>query len=1024
MDALKTAANILGETIQRERTEEALQKSEEQFRAIFDNALIGLYQTTPNGRILMANPALVKMLGFSSFEELSRRDLEKEGYEPQCPRSAFKTRIERQGKVIGLESAWLRSDGTMLHVRESARAVRDESGNILYYEGTVEDISERKKIRERQELATSVLKRLNQADEETSAIRDILLLIKDFTGFEAVGIRLKEGEDFPYYEAIGFPDEFVEAEKYLCAHNQAGELVRDSEGNPVLECMCGNIICGRTDPSLPFFTEGGSFWTNSTSELLASTTEQQRQARTRNRCNGEGYESVALIPLYSHEKNLVGLLQLNDKRANRFTPEIIQFFEQIGASIGIALANIELNHTIRHEKEFSENLINSSIDGILAFDRECRYTLWNAGMQRISGLGREEAVGKCAFDVFPFLKETGEDKFFLDTLAGKTSIAEDRPYTIAETGNQGFFEAYYSPICEDSGQVLGGLAIIRDITERKDTEEKLRKAHDELESRVEERAAELASANERLANEIAERKKAEEELRLDESRLDTLLKLNEMEDVPLREIANFALEEAVKLTGSKIGFMGLVNEDETRMELISWSKAAMDRCTIVDKPLEYSLNGAGIWAEAVRQHRPVIVNDYNTPDPSKKGCPEGHVELLRLMSVPIFEKEHVVALIAVGNKEQEYEESDVRQVRLLGDGVCKLAQRLQAEISLREMALFAQLNPAPMLHFDQEGLILVYNEAAGRILGETARKGASLTNVLPGLSDIDPKRCISQDLVLTREVQVQNRSYQFMIRGISGLGLGQVYGSDITERKGLEEQARKHQTELLHVSRLSTVGEMASGFAHELNQPLSAILSYANACLRMNRSGKADTDMITECLEEISSQTGRAGEVIRRIRNFIQKRQSRQSTVDVNNLVREAVGFMDSEIRHSSVCLDLGLAADMPAVLADSIQVEQVLLNLIRNAVEAMDSISTEARRLTIQTLAGSPMVEVTVSDTGHGLTAEVAERIFEPFFTTKTDGLGIGLSISRSIIEAHGGRFWVRANQPSGSTFGFALPV
>jgi PAS domain S-box-containing protein len=405
-------------------------------------------------------------------------------------------------------------------------------------------------------------------------------------------------------------------------------------------------------------------------------------------------------------------------------------------------------------------------------------------MQRISGLGGEEAVGKCAFDVFPFLKETGEDKFFLDTLAGKTSIAEDRPYTIAETGNQGFFEAYYSPICDDSGQVLGGLAIIRDITERKDAEEKLRKAHDELESRVEERTAELASANERLANEIAERKKAEEELRLDESRLDTLLKLNEMEDVPLREIANFALEEAVKLTGSKIGFMGLVNEDETRMELISWSKAAMDRCTIVDKPLEYSLSGAGIWAEAVRQHRPVIVNDYNTPDPSKKGCPEGHVELLRLMSVPIFEKEHVVALIAVGNKEQEYEESDVRQVRLLGDGVCKLAQRLQAEISLREMALFAQLNPAPMLHFDQEGLILVYNEAAGRILGETARKGASLTNVLPGLSDIDPKRCISQDLVLTREVQVQNRSYQFMIRGISGLGLGQVYGSDITYGRG------------------------------------------------------------------------------------------------------------------------------------------------------------------------------------------------------------------------------------------------
>ncbi|MHC4680848.1 MAG: PAS domain-containing sensor histidine kinase, partial [Planctomycetota bacterium] len=129
---------------ERKRTEQALQKSEEQFRAIFDNALVGMYRTAPNGRILMANPALVKMLGFSSFDELSRRDLEKEGYGQQYPRSAFKKHLERQGKVVGLESAWLRSDGTMLYVCESAQAVRDESGDILYYEGTVENISDRK----------------------------------------------------------------------------------------------------------------------------------------------------------------------------------------------------------------------------------------------------------------------------------------------------------------------------------------------------------------------------------------------------------------------------------------------------------------------------------------------------------------------------------------------------------------------------------------------------------------------------------------------------------------------------------------------------------------------------------------------------------------------------------------------------------------------------------------------------------------------------------------------------------------
>ena len=148
-----------------------------------------------------------------------------------------------------------------------------------------------------QNLASQVLELLNQNDSRTDLIKDILFLVKAATGFEAVGIRLKEGEDFPYYETIGFSKEFVKAERYLCARDQTEELIRDSAGNPYLECMCGNIISGRTDPSLPFFTEGGSFWSNCTTELLASTTEEDRQARTRNRCNSAGYESVALIPL-------------------------------------------------------------------------------------------------------------------------------------------------------------------------------------------------------------------------------------------------------------------------------------------------------------------------------------------------------------------------------------------------------------------------------------------------------------------------------------------------------------------------------------------------------------------------------------------------------------------------------------------------------------------------------------------------------------------------------------------------------
>jgi signal transduction histidine kinase/CheY-like chemotaxis protein len=220
------------------------------------------------------------------------------------------------------------------------------------------DITERKQAEEHQKLTAQILELLNQSTEKTDVIRDILLLIHEFTGFEAVGIRLQEGEDFPYYETIGFPSHFVEAERYLCARNQDGETMQDSTGNPLLECICGNVIRGSTDPSLPFFTEGGSFWTNSTTDLLASTKEKDRQARTRNRCNSAGYESVALIPLHSGDKT-IGLLQLNDRCKGRFTPEMIHYFEGIGASIGISLERKITEEELRRHRDHLEELVKA-----------------------------------------------------------------------------------------------------------------------------------------------------------------------------------------------------------------------------------------------------------------------------------------------------------------------------------------------------------------------------------------------------------------------------------------------------------------------------------------------------------------------------------------------------------------------------------------------------------------------------------------------------------------------------------------
>jgi PAS domain S-box-containing protein len=248
---------------------------------------------------------------------------------------------------------------------------------------------------------------------------------------------------------------------------------------------------------------------------------------------------------------------------------------------------------------------------------------------------------------------------------------------------------------------------------------------------------------------------------------------------------------------------------------------------------------------------------------------------------------------------------------------------------------------------------------------------------------------------------------------------------DITERKLAEQQAREHQEHLLHISRLGTLGEMASGLAHELNQPLSAILSYASASLRGMESQNTDVTRMKKNLDQMVSQAKRAGEIIKRVRTFSQRRPPLLCATNANEIVREVLGLLHYDVVHKEVQVVMNLSEDLPRVFADAIQIEQALLNLVRNAIEAMETTDPRERRLTIRTSLSAPgTVKVTVSDTGVGLPPKLLSRVFDPFFTTKVDGLGIGLSITRSILELHRGQLWVEPDQERGCTFAFTLPA
>jgi two-component system sensor kinase FixL len=257
-------------------------------------------------------------------------------------------------------------------------------------------------------------------------------------------------------------------------------------------------------------------------------------------------------------------------------------------------------------------------------------------------------------------------------------------------------------------------------------------------------------------------------------------------------------------------------------------------------------------------------------------------------------------------------------------------------------------------------------------------------------------------------------------------------GEDITDQRRAETEAHRALERMNNVSRLATMGEMAAGISHELNQPLAAIANYAQACARLLRMPSADMPEISGALEQIAAQALRAGEIIRRIRSLVRNEDVRRELQDINELIREVHGLLASDARVHDGRLELDLAPVLPKVTVDGVQIQQVLMNLVHNAFEAQGTEAArgaegrgtgfEVRIATRATDAGD--VEVSVSDFGPGLAGEVEQKIFEPFFTTKPAGTGLGLAISRSIIKAHEARLGYRANQPRGACFYFVLPA
>jgi PAS domain S-box-containing protein len=522
--------------------------------------------------------------------------------------------------------------------------------------------------------------------------------------------------------------------------------------------------------------------------------------------------------------------------------------------------------------------------------------------------------------------------------------------------------------------------------------------------------------------------------------------------IPDDEMYGEVLPVILETMKSRYGVFGYIDENGDFV-VPSMTSHIWEKCQVPDKRYVFVRDqwGDSTWPQAIREKRTIYSNDPST------NIPDGHISISRHISLPIIYREEVIGLIQVANKETDYTEEDIQALESIAeiiapvlDARLKTERQSEARKQAQEALAESQISLAEaqsITHIgnwdwsiDQDSLL--WSDEMFRIFGLDKEEfkasydafinvvhpedrefvNEQVESALEGRTPFDCQfRLLLRDGTL-KDIEARGRVF----RDEKGTPVRMIgTNQDITERTRAEEREKRHWAELSRIWRMNTAGEMASALAHELNQPLCAIMNFANVSLRALRSDWDGSELVHEGLEQIVGQTQRAGETIRRIRNFIESREPVRVEVDINRFVGEVVDMVGPEALAAEVELRTELAEDLPRISADPVALVEVILNLVRNAIEATSGQDIEQREVIISTEnEEGAKIAVTVFDTGRGLPVEDAERMFDSFYTTKPGGLGIGLSLSRTIVESHGGKIWAEPNAEGGAVFHFTVPV
>ncbi len=545
---------------------------------------------------------------------------------------------------------------------------------------------------------------------------------------------------------------------------------------------------------------------------------------------------------------------------------------------------------------------------------------------------------------------------------------------------------------------------------------------------------------------ITGRKKAEEQIRLNEARLQSLLDISQYKSKGLQDFLDFALNEAIKLTGSKIGWFGFYQKGDETLNVNTWSREVMEQCRIPEKTLLFPLKNAGIWAEGIRRRAPFIVNDYQSPGTIKKGYPSKHLELHNFLTVPLLSGDEIVAVVAVANKGQDYDENDVRQLTLLMNSVLALLERRKMEHELQESESFSSSlldnapNPITVLNPDMS--IRYANPAMEKLTGFSF---SELVGKMPPYP-YWPEEGVEQLRKGLEESMLEKKRLELIFKKKDGklfwvemditpvmdngkLKYVLANWADITERKQSGERlkaAYEQEKELRQKleAEINKRVEFTRALVHELKTPLTPVMA-SSELLATEMQEEPWLSLAKNIHRSASNLNDRIDELLDIARGEIGMLKLNPGPVSPLPLLKDIAQNVEAMLSGRGQSLSLDLPSSLASIQGDEERLRQVLLNLLNNA----SKFTPRGGKITIRARERYTSLVVEIEDTGPGIDKEDQWQLFTPYRRLENErqrlrGLGLGLALCKTLVELHGGKIWVESDKGKGSIFAFSLPM